>query len=101
VTLFDLPSLPAPRRMTFDGDTYEARHDQARLARQTQVVFDVMSDGRWRTLSELAGEAGGIPEASASARLRDMRKRKFGGHTVERRRRGEAAKGLFEYRMVG
>ena len=40
------------------------------------------------------------PQASISARLRDLRKPRNGGYVIERRRRGEAAKGIFEYRMV-
>jgi len=37
------------------------------------------------------------PEASVSARLRDLRKEKFGGHVVERR---AVKRGLFEYRVI-
>lgn len=39
----------------------------------------------------------GDPEASVSARLRDFRKLRFGGHTVERR---YVEVGLFEYRVL-
>jgi predicted ArsR family transcriptional regulator len=59
-----------------------------------------MVDGKWRTLREIA-DALTIPEASASARLRDLRKERFGNYQVERQRRGEGRKGLFEYRMGG
>lgn len=82
----------------FDGKTYEAPLDYERLGRQLLAVLSVVKDGRWRTLSEVAAETG-EPEASISARLRDLRKEKFGGHTVERRRRGEEKRGLFEYRL--
>jgi len=44
----------------------------------------------------LAHWAGGS-EASVSARLRDLRKAKFGAHTIERQR---VSAGLFRYRMV-
>lgn len=40
--------------------------------------------------------ATGAPEASASARLRDLRR---AGLTVERRRRGDPKAGLWEYRV--
>jgi hypothetical protein len=60
-----------------------------------------MKDGVWRTLSEIEKVLGvGHSQAGISARLRDFRKEKFGGHTVERRRRGNAAKGLHEYRLI-
>lgn len=81
----------------FDGETYEPRLDRARLTSQGRRLFHVMADGRWRTLAELA-ERVGAPEASVSARLRDLRKRRFGQHQVERRRR--TGGGLFEYRLL-
>ncbi len=71
-----------------DGDrggvTYVAQEDFVRLNRQQRRVFDVMQDGRWRTLHDIAVLTGD-PEASVSARLRDFRKPGFGGSTVERR----------------
>jgi hypothetical protein len=51
------------------------------------------------TLQDIARETGD-PEASISARLRDLRKPQFGGHTVERIRTGEGKRGLFLYRVV-
>ena len=50
---------------------------------------------------EIVTMAGGT-EASVSARLRDFRKAKFGGSpdAVDRRRRGEAKRGLHEYRLA-
>jgi len=40
------------------------------------------------------------PEASVSARLRDLRKAKFGGYRVERQRVREG-RGLYHYRLTG
>lgn len=57
-----------------------------------------MLDGVWRTLPEIAS-AIGAPEASVSARLRDLRKPKFGGFDVGRKARGDASEGLYEYRL--
>ena len=57
-----------------------------------------MRDGAWRTLDEIS-VAVGAPPASVSARLRDLRKEKFGAHLVERRSRGERGRGLYEYRV--
>jgi len=83
----------------FDGETFEAPLDLSRLGRQMHRVYNVMKSGQWYTLSEIAG-AIGQPEASISARLRDLRKERWGAHEVLRRRRGEARRGLFEYRLM-
>ena len=80
-----------------DGETYERALDKVRLNAQTRRVFDVMRDGQWHTLRGVA-LATGDPEASVSARLRDLRKPKFGGFTVERRR--HATSGTFQYRLL-
>lgn len=82
--------------LTFDGNTYDHERDCARLSKQLLAVINVMKDGRWRTLPELA-HATESPEASVSARLRDLRKPRFGGHTVERQ---YVRKGLFQYRLI-
>ncbi len=83
----------------FDGVTYEPKFDATRLRGEMARVYDVMIDGVWRTLHEIQGFTRD-PEASISARLRDLRKAKFGSHTVERRRRGDPKRGLFEYRVT-
>ena len=87
---------PLPR---FDGGTYEHRFDYQRLGKQARAVFVVMRDGHWRTLHEIA-LATGCPEASISARLRDFRKPKFGGHQVHDRRRDDPTSGVWEYRLT-
>ena len=81
----------------FDGETYERSLDHAPLHRQLEIVRSFMADGRWHTLPAIAKATGVRAEASISARLRDLRKPKFGGYTVERRR---AEHRLFEYRLV-
>ena len=83
----------------FDGATYERAFDEERLNAQARRVWWVVSDARWHTLSEISA-ATGDPEASVSARLRDLRKPEWGGLTVERRRRGDLTRGLFEYRVL-
>jgi hypothetical protein len=85
--------------MRFDGGTYEAGFDQARLATQMGRVWLALQDGAWLTLNELAVSVG-APEASVSARLRDLRKERFGNHQVARRPRGDRKSGLFEYQLV-
>lgn len=81
----------------FDGATFDPEQDQIRLSGQLAQVFHLLSNGAWWTIPELA-EAVGCSETSASARLRDLRKEKFGGHHVERDR---VAGGLYRYRLKG
>lgn len=83
--------------LDFDGATYERERDGDRLGAQMKAVRDLMlsGDGAWRTLPHIAAWVG-YPEASVSARLRDLRKTKFGAYNVERR---YVANGLWEYRV--
>lgn len=80
----------------FDGETYDHERDASRLAKQYKLVFELMQDGEWRVLREISSVTG-APEASVSARLRDMRKKKFGSHVIEKR---HIEKGLFQYRLL-
>jgi hypothetical protein len=82
--------------MRFDGITYDHARDSARLGDQMAAVLSVMADGKWRTLADIASETNS-PEASISARLRDLRKERFGGHTVNRH---FVRRGLFQYQLV-
>jgi hypothetical protein len=78
-----------------DGTTYEHRRDGRRLAAQHHRVLAYLRSGEWRTLAEISAYTGD-PEASVSARLRDLRKPRFGGHTIERQ---YVQRGLFRYRL--
>lgn len=69
----------------FGGATYDAR-DKARLSTQLRKVLELMQDGRRRSLAEIKQFVGGS-EAGVSARLRDLRKRQYGGHDVRHQRR--------------
>lgn len=60
-------------------------------------VAEHLADGRWHTLREISA-ATGIPEPSVSARLRDLRKDAFGGHTIERE--GTGNRSVRKYRLV-
>ena len=87
--------------MPFDGATYEPAKDRKRLMSQLEAVRDVMSAGTWCTISGITGLLQMqyrllASEAGVSARIRDLRKAKFGACSIERMRRG----GLFYYRMV-
>jgi hypothetical protein len=81
----------------FDGDTYDPARDHTRLKRQLGRVFEAVRDGEWHTLVGLEIKTGD-PQASISARLRDLRKPKFGGYNVEHRHIGD---GQWEYRISG
>jgi hypothetical protein len=101
-TLFDQDEEPKHELIVpttepvFGGPTYEPEFDAERLGKQARSVFKLMSDERWRSLADIARDTG-YPEASVSARLRDFRKRRFGGFIVERQR---VAGGLYHYRLI-
>jgi hypothetical protein len=82
----------------FNGPDYEPEHDHARLTGQIKRVFDLMSDGTWRTLAEIEA-CTGDPPASISAQLRHLRKKRFGSFIVLKRPRGERVHGLWEYQL--
>lgn len=83
----------------FDGPDYVPALDRQRLTGQILRIFTLISDESWRTLDEISA-ATGDPQASVSAQLRHLRKRRFGHHCIEKRRRGEPKSGLWEYRML-
>lgn len=80
----------------FDGHTYNHSRDYKRLSSLLDDVKHVMSDGQWRTIPTICDTIGASSEASVSARLRDLRKPKFGGYIVERKHIGN---GLWAYRV--
>lgn len=85
----------------FGGDV-SVSLDEERLGKQLRRVKEIMlkaaAINAWITLQELSLLARS-PEASVSARLRDLRKDHFGGFIIERRRRGDPIKGLWEYAL--
>lgn len=85
------------RARHFDGATFDHAQDAERLTRQWERVRDLMLDGRPRTLSAIA-QTLGLPEASVSARLRDLRKPRFGGYRVTANR-VPGGRGLWTYRL--
>jgi hypothetical protein len=78
-----------------DGETYDPDRDHERLAKQRGRVYRCLRVDRWWTLAQLAAAAGG-PEQSVSARIRDLRKPRFGSFTIDKRYAGH---GLWEYRL--
>ena len=94
-----LNSLPGAKGTPrFNGPVYDPSKDRQRLTGQILRVYELMADGVWRTLPEIAA-ATGDPEASISAQLRHLRKDRFGAHDVEKRRRGLETSGLWEYKL--
>jgi DNA-binding transcriptional ArsR family regulator len=97
---FDPPVVPLPQIVRqamgeIQDRAYDPALDRDRLNRLLDRVRVLMLDGRWRTLGEIVAQTGG-GEASVSARLRDLR---AAGLKVDKRRRGDARSGLFEYRV--
>jgi hypothetical protein len=90
--------LPSQESLSFDGATFDAELDGKRLGSQLRAVFALMRDGRWRTLEEICDETCYHSTAAISARLRDLRKARFGEHMVERRR--GAIEGSWQYRLT-
>jgi hypothetical protein len=92
-----LPLFDAP---TFGGSTFCPERDGERLSGALGRTYELMADGRWRTLQKIA-EAVGCTEAGASARLRDLRKdgvqSKYPNRGVERE---FVERGLWRYRLI-
>lgn len=65
------------------------------LPAQTLAVYRALSDGTWLTLAEVSDRSG-APQASASARIRDLRH--IPGLDVQRRSTGSP--GIYVYRLV-
>jgi hypothetical protein len=78
---------------------FDSKLDGERLGKQLVSVRTEMlwysHFGHWVTLNEIH-DALGYPEASISARLRDLRRL---GYVVDKRRRGNPKAGLFEYKV--
>jgi hypothetical protein len=90
---------PVPLGAEFNGPAYDHDADHARLTGQILRVHGCMIDGVWRTLGEIEGLTGD-PQASISAQLRHLRKKKFGRFIVEKRPRGDRELGLWAYRLL-
>jgi hypothetical protein len=80
----------------FSGETFDPAQDGDRLSAQYDRVYALMCDEQWRTLDQIAVHVG-APTHSVSARLRDMRKARFGSHEVSKVR---VSKGLYKYRLI-
>jgi len=83
--------------LRFDGSDYNAELDRVRLTGQLKEIYAIMRDGQWRTVGLIADRTG-YPENSIQAQLRNLRKDRFGGYFVEKRR--ITPNGLYEYRVL-
>lgn len=92
MTQLSLLEYQPPR---FHGSTFSEGRDGQRLGNQLAAVLDYMLSESWVTLNQIH-KALGVPEASASARLRDLRRH---GYTVERQRVKDG-NGLHRYRLT-
>lgn len=91
------PDLFAPDPGSFDGDTFDPEEDETRLRGQMARIYHAMRDGRWRT-TEVIEAMTGDPAPSIQARIRDLRKEKFGAYEVESRR-DPKYRGVWWYRV--
>lgn len=71
----------------FNGSDYIHKTDSPRLSDQHLRVRNLMSDHAWRTLKEIS-RAIDDPEASISAQLRHLRKKRFGSFVIEKKLEG-------------
>jgi hypothetical protein len=87
----------------FDGPTYQPAQDHTHLTGQLRRVYDAMAGGEWWTVPELEKAllpGGYVSQTGIAARIRDLRKPKFGGFSIEARRRAGDGTHLWEYRIV-
>jgi len=90
------PIPGAQASLRFNGPEYEPARDQKRLTGQAERIFNLMADGKWRSLAQIS-EATGDPQQSVSAHLRHFRKERFGAHTINRI---HVDGGLFHYQLL-
>jgi hypothetical protein len=82
------------RLVEFQGETYDARVDNARLLSATQRVLARLLDHAWHTRRDLEQHGGG---AAVHSRIADLRH--AGLRITSRRAAGAPERGLWEYRL--
>ena len=87
-----------PTRTPITG--YDPEFDEARLTGLRKAIYELMGDGKYRTHGEMKAAIGHGSENGISAKLRDLRKKEFGSHTVIKRRRGNPNDGCWEYKLI-
>ena len=79
------------------GPAYDPAIDGPRIDKQHERIREYMRRVEWKTLREIESVTGD-PQSSISAQLRHLRKLRFGGWILEKRRRTEGM-GTWEYRL--
>ena len=87
--------------MLFDGYTYDESRDESALASQLDAVRNAMMNGQWWTYKQLREHLQrhhqiNATDTSLSARIRDLRKIRFGGYKVQSRHKTRRE---WEYRI--
>ena len=85
----------------FFGSTYDPDLDAERLTTLRARVHHLMLDGQWRTRPEIAQALGVSVAADIGRRIRELEAPAHGGWNVEKRRKGEEKRGVWEYRING
>ena len=67
-----------------------------RMRRRNISLYQAMKNGEWFTLKQIE-QITHYPSATASAGIRDFRKREYGSNTVEKNYLGE---GIYQYRLI-
>lgn len=86
--------MAAVETMNFQGAEYAQEFDEARLSGQKARIFEVVSDGRPRTLREIEAITND-PQTSISRQLRYLAQ--DSGRPLQKRIRGDREAGLWEY----
>lgn len=96
------PPVPKLGSLGAGGVTFDQARAAKRLNAQLQRVYDALLDGKWHTFSDLESiiyTRTGVrdPQASLSARIRDLRKPEILGAVIDKECLG---RGLWSYRLV-
>lgn len=84
----------------FPGKDIDIEFDEERLRGLQSAVYIVMKDGKYRTFSEIKSETKKGSETGIAATLRGFRHKSRGAHIVNKRRRGDPKKGVWEYQLI-
>lgn len=90
-----------PKVYNFKGSDYIKELDHDRLSKQIERIYDLMKDGNYRTLFHIKNilelrYGTPFPESSISAQLRNLKKVRFGGYVLNKKR---ISGGLWEYQI--
>lgn len=96
--------MSSTQTQQFGGETYNEQRDGERLTSQLDAVRHILSDGQVWTLYAIATQAElilgrRVSTPGVSARIRDLRKEKFGGLNIEKLSPTTTAPGVWRYQM--